>query len=164
MVHISELGRNPDWSPSLCSSFLGKQPHQSSKTHSHFLSDLLQTPDQPNDTRSSLLAKHYYRSCMDEKTLEKLGLDPLRQIIKSFGGWPLLEGQNWTETGYDWMTNNAKIYREVKRSPIMDFHVLADYKNNSVKTPMVSFWCPGPGSWLAFGLSFVSCRPNRTAE
>lgn len=70
---------------------------------------------------------------MDEKTLEKLGVAPLAKLLKAFGGMPLLEGQNWTEAGYDWMTQTGRMYRELASSPIIGIGVTVDDKNASLK-------------------------------
>ena len=33
---------------------------------------------------------------------QALGLDPLKTMLKSVGGWPLLEGPAWREENFTW--------------------------------------------------------------
>lgn len=34
---------------------------------------------------------------------EKLGLGPIKEILKSIGGWPVLEGDKWNKSKFTWM-------------------------------------------------------------
>ena len=46
-------------------------------------------------------AKGYYKSCMDLDGLQKMGLTPLKDLLKTVGGWPVLE-DNWNEEKFNW--------------------------------------------------------------
>jgi neprilysin len=34
--------------------------------------------------------------------IEKQGLKPIKQVIESMGGWPILEGKNWQDNCWFW--------------------------------------------------------------
>lgn len=103
----------------------------------------MEAPFEPNDTVSSVYAKRYYQSCMNVTALEKLGGQSLLAILKDYGGMPVLEGQNWTETGYDWMENNAKLFHDMHLSPIVHMGIGPDEKNSSVKMLQVKCFFAG---------------------
>ena len=33
---------------------------------------------------------------------EEKGLKPLQEILKEFGGWPVVVGDNWNESNFEW--------------------------------------------------------------
>ena len=39
---------------------------------------------------------------MNTELIESLGLEPLKQILKGLGGWPVLEGDSWSDEGFKW--------------------------------------------------------------
>jgi len=41
--------------------------------------------------------------------IEKLGLGPIKEILKSVGGWPVLEGDKWNESKFTWMDSMDKL-------------------------------------------------------
>uniref|UniRef100_A0AAG5CX34 Neprilysin, neutral endopeptidase 1 n=1 Tax=Anopheles atroparvus TaxID=41427 RepID=A0AAG5CX34_ANOAO len=55
-------------------------------------------------------ARHLFVSCMNYELIEKRGLEPLRALLDSFGGWPLLD-PTWNDTGFDWLNLTAHIRR-----------------------------------------------------
>ena len=49
------------------------------------------------------LAKDLYKSCIDEEVREKLGVEPLLDLLHSLGGWPVLDGSSWAqEDSFKW--------------------------------------------------------------
>ena len=57
-------------------------------------------------------ARDQYKACMDTDELEAIGLEPLKNILKDkFGGWPVLEGDSWNESDFDWRELNYKFRR-----------------------------------------------------
>ena len=59
--------------------------------------DILATEPKPFQ-----MAKSVYQSCMNKELIEKRGLEPVKSIIKKLGGWPLLEGSEWSGEGFKW--------------------------------------------------------------
>ena len=40
-------------------------------------------------------------ACMDLDKLDRIGIQPLKDMLKEFGGWPVLE-DNWDESNFKW--------------------------------------------------------------
>ena len=40
-------------------------------------------------------------ACMDLDNLDLIGIQPLKDMLKEFGGWPVLE-DNWDESNFNW--------------------------------------------------------------
>ncbi|KAJ8664917.1 hypothetical protein QAD02_006579 [Eretmocerus hayati] len=45
--------------------------------------------------------KILYESCSDEESIERKGNKEFQKLIKSFGGWPVLE-KSWSDSKFDW--------------------------------------------------------------
>ena len=43
-----------------------------------------------------------YKACMDLDRLEEKGLEPLKEMLARFGGWPVVEGDQWDEEAFNW--------------------------------------------------------------
>ena len=56
------------------------------------------------EPRPYKLVKSVYQSCMDTQTIESRGVQPLLNVLKAMGGWPLLEGPAWSETDFKWFS------------------------------------------------------------
>ena len=86
------------------------------------------------------MAKSVYQSCMNKELIEKKGLEPVKNILKKLGGWPLLEGIEWKDEGFKWyeqMYNHREHGFSVDY--IIDFSVSTDLKvmNKLIKYPNV---------------------------
>lgn len=53
-------------------------------------------------------AIYLYESCMNSDLLEKRGLEPLHDLLKSLGGWPVLD-TNWNASQFNWLELAAKL-------------------------------------------------------
>ncbi|XP_076662918.1 M13 family metallopeptidase neprilysin 2 isoform X4 [Andrena cerasifolii] len=86
----------------------------------------------PNEPKPFRLAKNLYQACMNKTAIEQQGLDPLLNILQQLGGWPVLEGDNWNETGFDWKESVYK-FRNMGYSVdyFIDFSVGVDLKNST---------------------------------
>lgn len=58
--------------------------------------------DSEDDIETLKLSKMLYRSCMDLDSIESRGLEPMKIIIEEIGGWPVVEGDSWTESVMSW--------------------------------------------------------------
>jgi membrane metallo-endopeptidase-like protein 1 len=66
---------------------------------------LLEEDDKDGDWEVFKLSKKHYRSCMDIDKLEEVGVKPMEDRIKLFGGWPVLMGEEeWSGSNenYKW--------------------------------------------------------------
>ncbi|XP_035231912.1 neprilysin-2-like [Stegodyphus dumicola] len=79
--------------------------------------------------------KAIYDSCMDIESIEKLGSQPLKRLLKDLGGWPVVEGDNWNESSFDWIQALIQIRRNgYNQDILMDLSVSENVKNNTVHT------------------------------
>ncbi|XP_057325638.1 neprilysin-2-like [Microplitis mediator] len=60
------------------------------------------------DFRPFKLINDIYRTCMRYENAGQQSLDLLRDVIKKLGSWPLLEGDNWKESDFDWIDFSIK--------------------------------------------------------
>lgn len=90
-------------------------------------------PDDKFDFESYKMAKRYYKSCMDQDTLDKLGNQPALDVLKSLGGWPLLEDQ-WDSTHFDVWDQGLKMYKlGFSSDTIASSYIHVDAKNTSAR-------------------------------
>lgn len=96
------------------------------------LREILEEPAQPGESRVFTMARDTYKACMDTDKIEKIGLQPLKDMLKELGGWPVLEGDSWDEENFSWIETVYK-FREHGYSTdyLIDFSVVTDSKNSS---------------------------------
>ena len=58
--------------------------------------------DDDDDSPVFRRARAQYQACMDLDKLEERGLEPLKEILQKFGGWPAVEGDEWDEEAFNW--------------------------------------------------------------
>lgn len=61
------------------------------------------------DVDAEQKAKHLYESCMNVALLEERKLDPLMSLLDELGGWPVLAGDKWNASQFDWLELAAKL-------------------------------------------------------
>lgn len=64
--------------------------------------------------------------------IEERGTQPLLTIQESFGGWPVVKGNQWDERSWSWQDSTNKFCKK-GYSPdyIFDFSVGTDWKNST---------------------------------
>ena len=71
--------------------------------------------------------------------LQNKGLEPIQQILKKLGGWPVLEGDAWDPSAFTWKDS---VYRFRKHGYsvdyFIDFSVTTDVKNSTYRIIDVS--------------------------
>lgn len=88
---------------------------------------------QSDDLHAFKLAKNFYKSCMDEKSIEKHGIEPLSDLIKSYGGWPVVEGERWNEDNWDWLEVYKKMFAEgLDLSLLFEIEIAPSFANSTV--------------------------------
>ncbi|XP_029343547.1 neprilysin-2 [Acyrthosiphon pisum] len=70
---------------------------------------IVEEPIQPDELRPFKMMKLLYKSCMDQEHIEKIGLEPIKEMFKSLGGWPVLEAEKWNESKFTWMDSIHKL-------------------------------------------------------
>ncbi|KFM76718.1 Membrane metallo-endopeptidase-like 1, partial [Stegodyphus mimosarum] len=78
------------------------------------------------------MIKGMYDSCLDLKSIEKSGSEPLKKALKDLGGWPVVEGEKWDEASFDWIDTLIRFRRlGYSHDILIDLSVTADYRNNT---------------------------------
>lgn len=78
--------------------------------------------------------KYFTFNSFGRKTdsIEKRGLKPIKTLIRFVGGWPLVEGNNWTENAWKWQEVLLKLeLKGFDMSQIFSWSVDSDMKNSS---------------------------------
>lgn len=98
------------------------------------LRDILEANDTTDDSIVFKQAKDQYMACMDLAKLEEIGLKPLKDMLKKFGGWPVLE-DNWDESNFKW-EELIYMFRKNGYSTdyLFDFSIATDLKNSTWRT------------------------------
>ncbi|KAJ3654443.1 hypothetical protein Zmor_013632 [Zophobas morio] len=96
--------------------------------------NLLKKPIVSTDIKPFVLAKTLYRACMNTTEIEANSLQKFKRLIKSTGGWPVVEGDGWDENSFDWVSTSYQLMK-VGLTPYMllNFKVLPDSSNSSRK-------------------------------
>lgn len=96
---------------------------------------LLEADDSEQDWELFRTAKRFYKSCMDLEHLEELGVKPLLDSLEFFGGWPVLQGDEWDSAGFQWW---QQVYRISKggfsHDQIISVDVQTDAKDSSKRS------------------------------
>ncbi|XP_068217910.1 neprilysin-2 isoform X3 [Palaemon carinicauda] len=84
------------------------------------------------DSPSTKMVKELYKSCMNTERIEERGLEPLKEILQEMGGWPVVEGDAWDPSAFEWKTN-VYINRKLGYSLdyLFDFSVTTNIKNST---------------------------------
>uniref|UniRef100_A0A146LYT5 Neprilysin-2 n=1 Tax=Lygus hesperus TaxID=30085 RepID=A0A146LYT5_LYGHE len=95
---------------------------------------IVNSPIEKTDIQPILNAKNMYKLCMNESHIEEVGAEPVKQLLKKMGGWPVIEGDSWDMGSFSWL-NTVYNYRKEGFSVdyLIDFAVSTDSKNNSAR-------------------------------
>ena len=94
---------------------------------------LLEAEPSEDDFASYQLARDQYKACVDEEKREELGMKPYLAKLAEFGGWPVVDGDNWggeeTFKWWDWIYKMNEAGLSI--SPLVTFSIGSDDKNSS---------------------------------
>lgn len=78
----------------------------------------------------------------DTARVESRGLEPMKEILTGFGGWPSVVGDDWNESRFNWYETIYR-FRQVGYSIdyLIDLSIVADLKNSTYRLVDVSFHC-----------------------
>lgn len=92
----------------------------------------IQQPVKRDEPFFSQIVKRLYASCNNVSIIEYLQERPLRELLNSVGGWPVIDGSEWNETAFDWQKTIALFRKHgVYMNFLMDLSVVKDLKNSS---------------------------------
>ena len=80
------------------------------------------------------MARNVYKACMDLDQIEEAGLEPLKQMLREMGGWPVLEGDSWNAEKFNWI-DTVYTFRNHGYSTdyLIDFSIVTDSKVISIR-------------------------------
>lgn len=55
------------------------------------------------------MIRHWCALAVRPALLEQLGLEPARKVLSELGGWPLIDGDAWDESKFDWRELTYKL-------------------------------------------------------
>ncbi|XP_045509587.1 neprilysin-2 [Colias croceus] len=93
---------------------------------------LLDDPISSDEPKPFVLAKTLYQACMNRTAIEARGIQPLLDMLRNLGGWPVLDGDNWDERSFSW-TDAVYKFRHAGYSVdyFLDFSISVDVKNST---------------------------------
>lgn len=96
------------------------------------LRKIINEPPQSNEAKPFRLAKNLNLACLNKTIIEDRGIKPLADILESYGGWPVVKGDSWADSGFDW-TEAMKKFRRMGLDTrvIFTFSVITDLKNST---------------------------------
>ena len=62
--------------------------------------------------------------------IEELGVKPLLLLLRELGGWPVLDGNKWNDSDYNWVSQMASL-RNFNNDILISEWVAADITNSS---------------------------------
>lgn len=83
------------------------------------------------DSSATIKAKLFYKSCMNITQIRYIGDLPIRELLKSVGGWPVIE-TNWRPPDYNIEVLLGRLKKEFNEGIIIEPWVGPDDKNSSV--------------------------------
>ncbi|KAF2352626.1 Peptidase M13 N-terminal domain [Trinorchestia longiramus] len=95
------------------------------------LRDLLLEPMTEEESVATAKAKKFFTSCMNTSQIEIVGDEPLKDVIKSLGGWPVIE-DNWVEPNVSIETLIGWLRGRLNQGTLIEQWVGPDDKNSSV--------------------------------
>ncbi|KAK6620414.1 18S rRNA pseudouridine methyltransferase [Polyplax serrata] len=96
------------------------------------LKGVLEEPFGENETIISATrkAKLFYKSCMNLQQIGKIGDAPLREVLKSLGGWPVAT-RDWKPPSFSVETLLGKLRGDYNEGVLIEQWVGPDDKNSS---------------------------------
>ncbi|XP_011304791.1 endothelin-converting enzyme 1-like [Fopius arisanus] len=94
---------------------------------------ILKAADSESDTQAMRKSRRIYRACMNDEEIEKAGVDPIRAITETIGGWPLImKPDEWKSQNLTWQRVAAQVFKLLSIDTIFSVDIEADPKNSSV--------------------------------
>ncbi|XP_055299905.1 neprilysin-2-like isoform X2 [Sitodiplosis mosellana] len=95
------------------------------------LRTIINEPPLPNESKPFKLAKNFNLACLNKTNIEAQGTKPLADILESFGGWPVVKGNSWSDATWDWVEVIKKFRRMgLPTAIIFNFDINTDLKNS----------------------------------
>lgn len=100
---------------------------------------IINEEEQPNESKPFLLAKRLNKACLNKTIIEQRGIKPLADMLESYGGWPVVKGDLWSEDSFNWLEMIKKFRQTgLDTSIIFSFTVTTNLKNSTSRVLDVS--------------------------
>ena len=86
-------------------------------------------------------AVDYYSSCLNKKSIEARGDQPLKDVIKQYNSWPVTD-MNFTAANWNWTDTFIRVHKYLAMAPVFNMYVGSDLKNSSVNVITVGVMIP----------------------
>ncbi|KAL1116405.1 hypothetical protein AAG570_004879 [Ranatra chinensis] len=98
------------------------------------LRTIVDAPVEETEPRPFVYAKRLFRLCMNKTDIERVSSSRVKELLKSMGGWPVLEAEAWDDGAWNW---KKSVYDFRKNGfsvdYFIDFSVGTDLKNSTRK-------------------------------
>lgn len=92
-----------------------------------------------NDSRPFATAKAFNKACMDLDMMEKRGIQPMMEILETYGGWPTVIGDGWNEPNWEWYSVIGPILNDgLGVSLLIRMDVTTNQRNSTTRVLDVS--------------------------
>ncbi|KAL7727476.1 hypothetical protein ACLKA6_017590 [Drosophila palustris] len=92
----------------------------------------LNKEDKEQDTPEDKQVRDFYKSCIRVTSIDEEYRNELKSLIEMFGTMPVLEGENWNDSDFDWLNTTAHISLHYGLNIILGTEVLKDLVDNKV--------------------------------
>ncbi|XP_035228061.1 membrane metallo-endopeptidase-like 1, partial [Stegodyphus dumicola] len=76
--------------------------------------------------------KVFYDTCMNQKNIPRAGVKLLKKVLKDLGGWPIIKGEKWNSSSFDWIDAVGRISQlKANLYFFVTLSVVVDPRNNS---------------------------------
>ncbi|XP_033220985.1 neprilysin-2-like [Belonocnema kinseyi] len=98
----------------------------------NLLKSIIEGPVQKNEPRHITLSKNFYLACLKANVTQKNSRQALLSKLKNIGGLPVLEGDSWKETKFDWVQTTLGMVTEGLISDgFFTFDIVTDFKDST---------------------------------
>lgn len=129
-----------------CGSFLknavkkdNPSPWSSTKTlFENEMKAIVVDPIGAHNTNAHIQMKKFYHECMNTSKIEQNGYEGFMDAIDELGGWPLINGTDWKDDGFDW----ADWYVKAKKLglPVIGFFHYEKHETGVLKVSHTNFF------------------------
>ncbi|XP_033220981.1 neprilysin-2-like [Belonocnema kinseyi] len=96
------------------------------------LRGVIDGPVQNNEPRHITLSKNFYQACLKSSVNKKNSRQEFLSILKNLGGLPMLEGDSWKETTFDWIqTSLGMVTQGLMIDGFFTFDIVTDFKDST---------------------------------
>ncbi|XP_040072345.1 neprilysin-2-like [Ixodes scapularis] len=96
------------------------------------LRSLVEKPPQDWEPGFIHKMKHMYRSCLNTSLIDSYAEEPLQRVLRSLGGWPVVEGPGWNASKFHWLDALIQFrHFGYSHDILLDLFVIPDFRNNT---------------------------------